>query len=70
MIPQLESSASQLEELRKQTAELNDKFMRERGVRRRLHEQLQQLRGNIRVMCRWVSGAAVTCQLAECDSEA
>jgi hypothetical protein len=26
--------------------------MKERAVRRRLHEQLQQLRGNIRVMCR------------------
>jgi hypothetical protein len=28
--------------------------MKERAVRRRLHEQLQQLRGNIRVMCRSV----------------
>ncbi|KAF6259988.1 P-loop containing nucleoside triphosphate hydrolase protein [Scenedesmus sp. NREL 46B-D3] len=29
-----------------------EKFMRERAVRRKLHEQLQVLRGNIRVMCR------------------
>jgi hypothetical protein len=35
-----------------QVAEVNDKFMKERAVRRRLHEQLQVLRGNIRVMCR------------------
>ncbi len=50
---QLESSAQQLEDQRKRFAEVQDKFFKERAVRRRLHEQLQQLRGNIRVMCRW-----------------
>jgi len=49
---QLENSASQLEQYRKQATDFQEKFMRERAVRRRLHEQLQQLRGNIRVMCR------------------
>jgi hypothetical protein len=33
-------------------ADWQEKFMKERAVRRRLHEQLQVLRGNIRVMVR------------------
>jgi hypothetical protein len=33
-------------------ADCQERFMRERAVRRRLHEQLQVLRGNIRVLCR------------------
>lgn len=55
---QLENSAQQLEGFRKLAAEAQDKFMKERAVRRRLHEQLQQLRGNIRVMCRCAPRAA------------
>ncbi|KAJ9514728.1 hypothetical protein QJQ45_028393 [Haematococcus lacustris] len=49
---QLESSVQQLELFRKQAAEFQERFHRERQCRRRLHEQLQQQRGNIRVMCR------------------
>ncbi|KAG2485792.1 hypothetical protein HYH03_015503 [Edaphochlamys debaryana] len=49
---QLEASAGQLNDARKAAAEWQERFMRERNVRRRLHDQLQQLRGNIRVMCR------------------
>ncbi|KAJ9514843.1 hypothetical protein QJQ45_028616 [Haematococcus lacustris] len=48
----LESSVQQLELFRKQAAEFQERFHRERQCRRRLHEQLQQQRGNIRVMCR------------------
>jgi hypothetical protein len=33
-------------------AEWQDKFLKERAVRRKLHEQLQVLRGNIRVLAR------------------
>ncbi|GFR50278.1 hypothetical protein Agub_g12465 [Astrephomene gubernaculifera] len=49
---QLEAAASQLDEARKAAGEWQERFMRERNVRRRLHDQLQQLRGNIRVLCR------------------
>eukprot|EP00198_Chlamydomonas_reinhardtii_P008572 XP_001697909.1 predicted protein [Chlamydomonas reinhardtii] len=47
---QLESSAGQLNDARKAAAEWQERFLRERNVRRRLHDQLQQLKGNIRVM--------------------
>lgn len=36
----------------KASADWQDKFVRERAIRRKLHDQLQVLRGNIRVMCR------------------
>ena len=49
---QLESSAGQLNDARKAAAEWQERFLRERNVRRRLHDQLQQLKGNIRVMTR------------------
>ncbi|EFJ44391.1 kinesin [Volvox carteri f. nagariensis] len=49
---QLETAASQLNDARRAAAEWQERFMRERNVRRRLHDQLQQLRGNIRVVCR------------------
>ena len=49
---QLESSAEQLEQYKKASAEFQQKFIRERNVRRKLHEQLQVLKGNIRVVCR------------------
>eukprot|EP00798_Chlamydomonas_sp_ICE-L_P015711 gene15711-21823_t len=49
---QLETSAQQLEGVRKQCSDYQEKFMKERNVRRKLHEQLQVLKGNIRVMCR------------------
>ncbi len=54
---QLETAAGQLNDARKAAAEWQERFMRERNVRRRLHDQLQQLKGNIRVMCRWGRGA-------------
>lgn len=49
---QLEAAAEQLDGARKAAADWQDKFMRERAVRRRLHDQLQVIKGNIRVMCR------------------
>ncbi|GLI63210.1 hypothetical protein VaNZ11_006063, partial [Volvox africanus] len=49
---QLETAASQLNDTRRAASEWQERFMRERNVRRRLHDQLQLLRGNIRVMCR------------------
>lgn len=56
-IMQLENSAEQLEHYRKLSAEFQEKFMKERNVRRKLHEQLQVLKGNIRVMCRYVTAS-------------
>lgn len=49
---QLEAAAEQVEGLRKAAADAQEAFMRERALRRRLHEQLQVVKGNIRVMCR------------------
>mmetsp|Transcript_20588 Transcript_20588/g.45089 ORF Transcript_20588/g.45089 Transcript_20588/m.45089 type:complete len:554 (-) Transcript_20588:44-1705(-) len=49
---QLEASTEQLEQYRKAAADFQERFIRERNVRRKLHEQLQVLKGNIRVMCR------------------
>ncbi len=49
---QLESSAEQLEHYRKAAAVFQERFIRERNVRRKLHDQLQVHKGNIRVMCR------------------
>ncbi|GIL87171.1 hypothetical protein Vretimale_14274 [Volvox reticuliferus] len=49
---QLETAASQLNDARRAASEWEERFMRERNVRRRLHDQLQLLRGNIRVICR------------------
>ena len=49
---QLESSAEQLESYKKASADYQERFIRERNVRRKLHEQLQVLKGNIRVICR------------------
>ncbi|GAX76596.1 hypothetical protein CEUSTIGMA_g4042.t1 [Chlamydomonas eustigma] len=49
---QLENSASQLEHYKKASADFQERFIRERNVRRKLHDQLQVLKGNIRVLCR------------------
>ncbi len=51
---QLENSAGQLEHYKKASADFQERFIRERNIRRKLHEQLQVLKGNIRVMCRCV----------------
>ncbi|MEW5300189.1 MAG: hypothetical protein WDW36_003136 [Sanguina aurantia] len=49
---QLEDSAMRLEGFKKAACEWQERFAAERNVRRKLHEQMQVLRGNIRVMCR------------------
>lgn len=51
---QLEDSAMRLEGFKKSAIEWQERFTAERNVRRKLHEQMQVLRGNIRVMCRSV----------------
>ena len=42
----------ELESLRKKTAELEDELLEAEMVRRRLHNMVQELKGNIRVFCR------------------
>ncbi|MEW5311301.1 MAG: hypothetical protein WDW38_003029 [Sanguina aurantia] len=51
-LEQLEDSAMRLEGFKKAAFEWQERFTAERNVRRKLHEQMQVLRGNIRVMCR------------------
>lgn len=48
----LQTLRSRLEDCQKQAEEYQRRFLAERYERRRLHEELQCLRGNIRVICR------------------